>query len=416
MARDGVAVDAALVGLVARIAAGEPVNVRAEAAALGTSRQQVYRYLARYRAEGMTGFLPRSRRPRNHPRTTPAWVEDAVVTARKRLAELGLDIGATSIGYWLEDNPEVLVDAQGVIAAVPARATINRVLARRGHLTAVPARRPHRALRRFVRPAINDLWQLDGYETTLRIGHGVPFAKGGKVRTKTTTAVVIDILDDHSRRLLASHAAAGENIEAAWAAFQTAAEVAGGLPRQLLTDNAKALNGSRHGFTAALEAAVSAIGVEPICTSLGKPQANGKVERVHATQQKWLAARETPADLAELQNLLDEGREYYNFSRRHQALVGRTPAQVWNQAIDEHRVSAPTGSVPAPLHVTHPTVSARGAIQVDGLEVSIGRHNIGAAVAVFRTADKITVFINGRYDHERNLNRSVRYQPQHRSS
>jgi transposase InsO family protein len=415
MAGDGVAVDVALVALVGRIVAGETFNVSVEAARLGTSRKRIYHYVRRYRAEGIEGFIAQSRRPEGSPNATSAFVEDAIVVARKRLAELGLDIGATSIAYRLEDNPDLLTDADGVIAAVPSRATINRILARRGQLTPVPARRPQRTLRRFVRPAINDLWQLDGYETTLSLAHGIP-TRTGKARIKTTTAVVIDVLDDHSRRLLASHAATGENAEEVWVAFQAAAAVAGGLPRQLLTDNATALNGSRQGFTAGLEAAVTALGVEAISTSIGRPQANGKVERVHATQQRWLAARETPTHLSALQELLDEGREHYNFHRRHQALDGRTPAQVWNTAYDEQRVSAPTSAHCAVLHVTNPTVSPRGAISVDGLEISVGRKHIGAAVTVFRTGRHIAVFINGQYDHERDLDPSKRYQGQSRGS
>lgn len=404
MARDGVAVETALVALVGRIVAGEAVNVSAEAARLGTSRKRIYHYVRRYRAEGPEGFFPQSRRPLTQKYETAAFVEDAIVAARKRLAELGLDVGATTVGYWLTDHPELLTDADGVLFAVPSRATINRVLARRGQLTPVPARRPHRSLRRFVRPSINDLWQLDGYETALVTGRG----RNRRVRK----GWVIDIIDDHSRLLVASHAASGESAEAVWAAFQSAADFAGGLPRQLLTDNAPALNGSHQGFTAGLEAAVTALGVEPIATTIGRPQANGKVERVHATGQRWLDARPTPSDLVGLQVHLDEHREYYNFSRRHQALDGRTPVQVWNEAIDEHRVSAPTGAVPAPLHVTSPPVSGRGVIRVDNVDIGIGRGHIGATVVVFRTGAHAAVFINGRYDHERELDHSKRYQTQ----
>lgn len=404
MARDGVAVETGLVALVGRIVAGEAVNVSAEAARLGTSRKRIYHYVRRYRAEGPEGFLLGSRRPHTQKCETPAFLEDAIVAVRKHLAELGLDIGATTVGYWLDDHPELRADTDGVLFEVPSRATINRVLARRGQLTPVPARRPHRSLRRFVRPSINDLWQLDGYETVLVTGTGK--------NRRTRKAWVIDILDDHSRMLLASHAAGSESAEAVWAAFQTAADIAGGLPRQLLTDNARALNGSHQGFTAPLEAAVTALGVDPIATSIGKPQANGKVERVHATQQKWLNARPHPAGLPALQDLLDEGREYYNFSRRHQALNGRTPATAWNHAIDEHRVSAPTGTPRAVLHLTSPPVSDRGTIRVNNAEIGIGRRHIGAAVVVFRTGRHAVVFINGRYDHERELDPNKRYQSQ----
>lgn len=400
MARDGVAVDSALVGLVARIAGGEQLNVSVEAAAIGTSRQQVYRYLKRFRAEGMDGFFPRSRSARDRPNMTPARVEDAVVAARKRLAELGLDVGASTIGWWLEDNPDALVDTDGVLAPIPSRATINRILVRRGMLTPVPSRRPRAAdQRRFVRPAANDLWQLDGYRTLLADG---------------SVAWVIDIIDDHSRFVLASHAVRSESFENVWAAFQAAVDVAGGLPRQLLTDNGSALNGSNRGFTAALEAAVGALGVDPIATALGHPQTNGKVERVHATFQRWLDARPVPAALATLQRVLDGGREFYNQRRRHQALARRTPAAVWHAAHAAGNVSGPAGVRPARLHRTSPRVSPAGCIGIDGLELAIGRAHVNDEITVFRTADHVTVFINGHYDHDRELDRTKRYQPRHR--
>lgn len=400
MARDGVAVDSALVGLVARIAGGEHVNVSAEAAALGTSRQQVYRYLKRFRAEGVDGFFPRSRAPQARPNQTPAHVEEAIVAARKRLAELGVDIGATSIQWWLEDNPAAVVDPDGVIAAVPSRATINRVLARRGQLRPVPDRRPRSAgQRRFTRPSANDLWQLDGYTTVLADG---------------STVWVIDIIDDHSRFVLASHAVRSESFDNVWAAFGAATDAAEGLPRQVLTDNGTALNGSNRGFTAGLEAALGALRVDPIATALGHPQTNGKVERVHATFQRWLAARPAAPTLAGLQRILDEGRDYYNQRRRHQALGGRTPARVWQAAHDAGNVCGPAGTRPARLHRTNPAVSPAGCISIDGLELSIGRAHLNANVTVFRTGDHITVFINGRYDHDRHLDRTKHYQPRHK--
>ena len=53
---------------------------------------------------------------------------------------------------------------------------------------------------------------------------------------------------------------------------------------------------------------------------LGHPQTQGKIERFHQTQQRWLAARPTPRTTIELQHQLDEFREHYNEHRPHRAL------------------------------------------------------------------------------------------------
>ena len=64
MVMDGVAVDAQLAGLVCRVAEGQRVNVTAECAALGVSRETFYKYLRRrYQLEGVPGLFVRSRRP-----------------------------------------------------------------------------------------------------------------------------------------------------------------------------------------------------------------------------------------------------------------------------------------------------------------------------------------------------------------
>lgn len=400
MARDGVAVDADVAAVAARMARGERVNVSAEARRLGVHRQTLHKYAGRVRVEGVDGLYPRSRRPRSSPRRLPAHVEDEVVACRKELAGQGLDNGATSIRYRLLDHPELLADADGVAAAVPSRASINRILAARGLLQVVPARRPRAATRRFARSRINELWQLDGWDTRLADG---------------AVVTVLEIFDDCSRMLLAAHAATSENATDTQACFQAAVAYAGGrLPTQLLTDNAGAFNGSRRGFTAPLEAMARSLGVDPISSSIGHPQTNGKVERGHQTSQRWLAAHDAPANLAQLQRLLEEFQHVYNHHRRHQALHGTTPAEAWAQALEAGLIAGPAADpLPEATVITTHTVATSGCIGVDGTEISLGKPHRDQNAVVFRTGDQATVFINGHYDHDRTLDRTRRYQPRH---
>ena len=123
MARDGVAVDSRLVAAVVAKARGDAVSVTAECAVLGVAPKTFYKYLRRFRAEGVEGFFPRSRAPLTHPTRFPAAVEDAAVRARKELDEDGADCGAISVRWRLEDDG---------VWPLPSRATVHRILLRRG--------------------------------------------------------------------------------------------------------------------------------------------------------------------------------------------------------------------------------------------------------------------------------------------
>ena len=83
--------------------------------------------------------------------------------AGKELADLGQDCGADAI-------TEVLAAAAGLVGAVPSRATVHRVLIRRGQIVPAPAKRPRSAGHRFVHDRPNGCWQSDWTEWHLGDG------------------------------------------------------------------------------------------------------------------------------------------------------------------------------------------------------------------------------------------------------
>jgi transposase InsO family protein len=385
MARDGVAVDSMLAAAVAAKARGEPLRVSSECVGLGVSRQTFYKYLDRFQVEGVDGLFPRSRAPKSSPSAISARVEDAIVAARKDLDDEGADNGPISIRWRLERDgvrPEEL----------PSRATIARVLSRRGLVVPAPRKKPKAATRRFAAAAPNQMWQLDGLDYALADG---------------TTAVVLQVEDDCSRLDLADRAAASENGTDAWEVFCTAAGRYG-LPRQVLTDNGSAFNGHRRGFSTDFERRLAGLGVKTISASPGRPQTCGKNERVHQTLRRWLARRPVATDLDQLQTLLDQYRDWYNTRRRHQSLHGLTPHQRWQLAEPAHPDRTPT---PDPPVITRPTVSPRGAIGVDGHEIGLAKRWAGAHTVVFRTGDHLSVFIGADLVRTLDIDRSRRYQP-----
>ncbi len=118
---------------------------------------------------------------------------------------------AQSIAYQLQ--------RRGHIA--PSAATIHRVLVRRGMVTPQPHKRPKIAWQRFEWPRPNDAWQIDATRWALSDGR---------------TVWIMDILDDHSRALVAARVDTGPTAKAAWDAFTTAVQE-WGLPAHVMNDN-----------------------------------------------------------------------------------------------------------------------------------------------------------------------------------
>jgi transposase InsO family protein len=385
--------DPALVAAVARAAAGEKINVSRVCRETGVSRAVFYVKLARFQTEGSAGLAPRSRAPHSHPSSTAEHVSEAVVRARKELADEGWDNGALTIRWRLLDIARSGVHPTGgpVLeqAEVPSRATVHRILVERGQVIPAPRKRPGRG-RRFVYPAPNAVWQIDGTDLALADG---------------TQVTVVQIIDDHSRLDVACRAARSENGEDVWAALSAGFD-AYGHPACVLSDNGTAFSGKRRGWAMVeTERRLARLGITTIVSSIGHPQTCGKNERAHLTLQHWLAARPAPATLAELQDLLDRYRHGYN-QRRHQSLDGDTPHQRFH-ASDRARPAGPAPHVAG--HQTR-TVSSTGVIRFAGASIGLGRRHGGATAEVFWQGDRVTVLVDDTVAASLTLDRSVRYQ------
>ncbi len=75
----------------------------------GVHRSWLYKLLARYRAKGEAGLVPRSRRPRSSPNAMATEIADAIVLLRSDLLAQGLDAGAMTI-QWHLDRSTVIDD------------------------------------------------------------------------------------------------------------------------------------------------------------------------------------------------------------------------------------------------------------------------------------------------------------------
>jgi transposase InsO family protein len=293
------------------------------ARAHGVSRSWLYELLARHREVGEAAFVPGSRRPKSSPSRVPVAVEDEIVALRKSLAEDGLDAGAHTIQYHLQ------LCHRRRRTVVPSVSSIWRVLKRRGFIVPEPHKRPKCSYVRFCAELPNELWQADTTHWALADG---------------TDVEVLNIIDDHSRLLVASKAFGTTKAADVVATFQAAATGLG-LPASLLTDNGAIFTAESRGGRCAIETLLLALGVSYKHGRPYHPQTQGKVERFHQTLKRWLAKQDRPDDLAALQAFLDRFRAYYNDVRPHRAIGRRTPAEVYaaREKAGPNRPALPAG-------------------------------------------------------------------------
>jgi transposase InsO family protein len=302
------------------------------------SRQWVHQLVTRYQTQGAAAFELRSRRPHTNAHAISAALEDKIVRLRKTLEKAGYDAGAATIAEHLARDPGVV--------KVPALSTIWRILSRRGFITAQPHKRPRSAWKRFCAQQPNELWQADATHWHLADG---------------TEAEILNILDDHSRLVVASLArptmTGPDVVETFLAAFARH-----GTPAAILTDNGAIFTATpRRGGRSALQVVLGELGINYINSRPYHPQTCGKVERFHQTLKKRLAALPPARSITELQTQLDEFTTYYNTIRPHRAVNRKTPLH----AFDAHPKAFPTGyHIPPHYRVRHDRIDAAGVITI----------------------------------------------------
>jgi transposase InsO family protein len=337
---------------------------REVAARHGIGKTQVYEWLGRYEAEGATGLAPRSRRPLRSPRQLGGDVEDQIVAWRKRRPRWG----AKKI------RAELARDGW----PVPAVSTVHQVLVRRGLVDKLPRQRePPGGWRRFARPCCNDLWHIDATRHHLADGRGF---------------WVIDIVDDHSRFLLATHVAAAPSMRAGWDAFRGAVATCG-LPRQLISDNGINFTGRLLGRIVAFERQVTAAGTELIHTTPRHPQTIGKLERQHRTQNDWITDHGRPRSLPAAQHLLDAYRHDYNHHRPHEGIGQAYPAELYlpDPGIDLPAIELAPAD-PYPPGCRKRKVASNGSFRYGYARLQLDNRWAGIEVGVIREHNRLKVF------------------------
>ena len=361
----------------------------------GVSPRWVYEVVRRFDQEGEAGLEPRSRRPRRNPHQVPAELEDEIVELRKELLDLGVDAGAHTIAVHLARRHGQ--------APVPSVATIWRILRRRGFVVPQPQKRPRSSFVRFEADQPNERWQAD--ITHWRLASG-------------TEIEILNVIDDHSRLLLASEALVVFKAADVVATFHTGA-AAHGFPAALLTDNGAVFTAAPRGGRCALELETARLGIASVHSRPYHPQTCGKIERFHQTLKRFLA-KQDPADSVEaLQAQLDRFRSYYNEVRPHRAIGRRTPVEAFaaRPKASPSNVGLP---IPGRLRVRRDKIDITGVVTIRHNSklhhIGLGRRLVGTRVLVLVDGLQIRVITeDGELIRELTLDTSRDYQPHGRA-
>lgn len=263
------------------------------------SRKTGYKWLSRYHSDGLLGLVDRSRAPHSCPHRTPIEIEDSIVASFEASR---WKRGPRKLRRLLqEEHPEVYW---------PPISTTGDILKRHGLVASRKRRvnRSHRGAGTLTTTAPNEVWSAD-YK--------------GHVKINRRDCHPLTILDSESRLLLGCQALTSTSFAEARPVFE---DVFGqyGLPDAIRTDNGTPFAiDSTLGLTRMavwfLKLGISHQRIRP-----GKPQDNGRHERMHRTLKEDTMI--PPADtVEEQQQRFDEFRDDYNNVRPHEALDDDVP-------------------------------------------------------------------------------------------
>jgi transposase InsO family protein len=268
------------------------------------SRKTGYKLIARFQAEGVDGLRDRSRAPHHHPNAVSEAVARAVVAVRQTHPSWG----PKKIRAWLaHKRPEAIWPAESTIAALLDREGLVKRRRVRRHV-------PPHATGLSVCAVANDVWGVD-FKGWFRLGNG-------------ERCEPLSLSDLASRYVLRLQAVARADTAHVWPLFDAAFREFG-PPKAMRSDNGPPFASSGAGGLTELAVRLIKAGVVPERIAPGKPQQNGRHERLHLTVQQDTASPPAATRRAQ-QRRFDAFRRVFNEERPHEALGQRPPAALYD--------------------------------------------------------------------------------------
>jgi transposase InsO family protein len=338
--------------------------------AFGISRKTGYKVFARYKEHGLAALSDRSRRPVRYANQLPPQIEGLIV----RLKQEKPHWGARKLR-------ELLVRRLNGDVRVPARSTIHAVLDRHGLVKRARKRRNKAEGTPLSEGAApNDLWCAD-FKGEFKLGNG-------------RYCYPLTVTDQASRYLLLCEALGSVREETAFTAFERLFAERG-LPAAIRSDNGVPF-ASPNGLYNLSRLSVwwlrLGIAIERI--KPGRPQQNGRHERMHLTLKKE-AARPAGMNSLQQQARFDDFLEEFNTERPHEALQMKRPADLYTPSA---RAYDGLPDVSYPFHDRDILVTACGRICMHRKKINISTVLAGQRLGITEVDEGIWLVSFMTYD------------------
>jgi len=269
----------------------------------GVSRTTGHKWIKRFRELGYAGLDEESRRPKTTPLATAEELVMAAIEARDAHPR------------WGPEKLRVLL-ARRFGDQTPTARTIARILTRANRVQARRKRRPPSVVERAPEvqaETSNDVWTVD--------------FKGWWRATNGERCEPLTVRDAWSRYVL-SIQLCSTTTDDVRAVFERLFRKHG-LPSAIHSDNGVPFVSVRsRGGLSAISAWWVSLGIRIVRSRPACPQDNGGHERMHRDVRADV--QQVPAESrASQQRRLDRWRQEFNHVRPHQALGGRTPAELY---------------------------------------------------------------------------------------
>ncbi len=266
------------------------------------SRKTGYKWIDRYVRRGPAGLEEESRRPRHSPTRTAPHIVHAMLELRKRHPTWG---GKKILHVLHRRHPHW---------RLPHRGTTYDIFHRHGMIVTKRKRRKigHPGKPQTLIVAPNQVWSAD-FKGQFRMGNG-------------EYCYPLTVTDNFSRFLFDCRGLRSIAVLPSKAVF-TRIFKEYGLPQKIRTDNGVPFATNSLARLSSLSAWWIRLGVMPELIEPGKPQQNGRHERMHRTL-KAEATRPPASGMIAQQRKFDRFRHEFNHVRPHEALEMSTPAIV----------------------------------------------------------------------------------------
>jgi putative transposase len=270
------------------------------------SRPTAYKWINSFLEYGVDGLEELSRAPYHHPNQTPRNYVEQILEVRNRFPR------------WGSEKILAHLKRQFPLKAWPSDTTIHNILEREGFVTP-------RHVRRRVSPVTtsltnatdcNHVWCID-FKGWCLTDDGLKFEP-------------LTLTDNHSRYLIHCTSLPSNNTKYVWYHLDHVFREYG-RPLFLRSDNGAPFGSTGVGRLCKLAINLIKAGVTPEWITPGKPQENGRHERMHRTLKAEIASPPANTLLLQQERLRKFQYEYNNL-RPHQALGQVPPAMIYQKS------------------------------------------------------------------------------------